>query len=363
MINHHKSSPLALEREANDTNTRVLAIESSCDETSCAVVNDLWVESNVIASQVQTHAKFGGIVPEIASRYHLDAIVPVVREALEQANVTFDAIDAIAVTHGPGLAGALLVGIQMARGLALALDKPLYGIHHLEGHLVSACLGDEQQHPILFEPHIALVVSGGHTELIEVKKLGQYRILGATRDDAAGEAFDKVAKMLGLGYPGGPVIDRLAEAGDSQAFEFPRAMLRQQNFEFSFSGLKTAVAMHLDQHGQPQSHQHLCDICAAFQAAVVDVLVNKACMAVKKTKSQSLHVVGGVAANSGLRAGVMAAAQIHNFTATMAPLRYCGDNAAMIAGAAALRIKAGFYPLVEMQPSIPLDDPSLWLSQ
>lgn len=325
---------------------RILAIESSCDETACAVVEGLYVHASVVASQVELHAQFGGVVPELASRHHLTAIVPVVTEALRQAKTTLAEVDAIAVTEGPGLVGALLVGVQLARGLSLATGLPLVGVHHMEGHLVSPFLVDaktpaEERTTFAPElpPHLALLVSGGHSELVEVRGLGRYTVLGSTRDDAAGEAFDKAAKLLGLGYPGGPVIDRLAAEGDPQAVPFPRAMLAERdNLEFSFSGLKTAVAVYLDQHGQPRSRQELADVCASFQAAVVEVLVAKVRAARRKVGASLVTVVGGVSANSGLR--------------------YCGDNAAMIGGAAALRWAAGKLrePAVEVYASLALDE-------
>ena len=346
---------------------RVLAIESSCDETACAVVDGMLVRSSVVASQVEIHARFGGVVPELASRHHLDAITLVIREAIREAGLSptslADQLDALAVTDSPGLVGALLVGVQAARGLALATNLPLFGVHHMEGHLFSAFLGDDRRAPEPFAPHLALLVSGGHTELVEVRGLGDYEILGATRDDAAGEAFDKVAKLLGLPYPGGPIIDHLAEEGNPEAVELPRAMLASPNFDFSFSGLKTAVAVHLDRHGQPRSRAELCDLCASFRAAVVDVLVAKACRARAERGLDRLHVVGGVAANAGLRARFEAAAAQQGFRLVAAPLRYCGDNAAMIAAAAAARVDAGCEPAVEVDASVAIDDPRLHISR
>ncbi len=316
---------------------RVLAIESSCDETAAAVVEGLRVCSSVVASQVEVHAEFGGVVPELASRHHLDAIVPVIRAALEESEMDLQEIDALAVTDSPGLVGALLVGVMAARGLAMSASLPLLGIHHLEGHLVSSFLGDSERAAREFAPHLALVVSGGHTELIAVEAFGRYTKLGSTRDDAVGEAYDKVSKMLGTGYPGGPVIDDLASSGDPDAIAFPRAMI-SKGLEFSFSGLKTAVAVHLEREGMPTSREALADLCASFQAAVVEVLVHKTVRAVKSAGSSQVRVVGGVAANSGLRAAMKEAGDRHGFTFEAVPLRYCGDNAAMIAGAAALRL-------------------------
>jgi N6-L-threonylcarbamoyladenine synthase len=340
--------------------TRVLAIESSCDETACAVVDGLRVLSSVVSSQIEVHARFGGVVPELASRHHLDLIVWVIRSALEQAGLDASRIatqlDALAVTDSPGLVGALLVGVQAARGLALATGLPLYGVHHMEGHLFSAFIGDAQREPTPFVPHLALLVSGGHTELVDVSGLGAYEILGATRDDAAGEAFDKVGKLLGLPYPGGPVIDRLAADGDPSAIEFPRAMLNSKDFDFSFAGLKTAVAMHVEREGQPRTRAELADVCASFRAAIVDVLVAKACAARRARGRDRIHVVGGVAANAGLRASFAAAAEREGFTCIAAPLRYCGDNAAMIAAAAAAQIEAGRPPRLEVRASVAIDE-------
>jgi N6-L-threonylcarbamoyladenine synthase len=341
---------------------RILAIESSCDESACAIVEGRRVLSSVVASQIETHAKFGGVVPELASRAHLDATQRVYAEALQRAGLqSLDSIDAIAVTEGPGLIGALLVGLQFAKGLALASGKPLYGIHHMEGHLFSAGLahGDDGGCELL--PHLALLVSGGHTELVEVRGLGEYQRIGGTRDDAVGEAYDKVGKMLGLGYPGGPVIDRLAQEGRADAIAFPRAMLHQPNFEFSFAGLKTAVAVHLDKVGQPSSLEELRDVCASFQAAVVEVLVTKTLRALAAGGLSRVHVVGGAAANSGLRSALTLAAEERGFTLRLAPLAYCGDNAAMIASAASARVGAGADRGVDLYANRPLDHEALGL--
>ncbi len=332
---------------------RVLAIESSCDETACAIVEDLHVRSSVVRSQIDVHARFGGVVPELASRHHLGGITPVIRAALEDAGVRLTDLDALAVTEGPGLVGALLVGVQAARGLALGTGLPLFGVHHLEGHLFSALLdGSTAAVP----EHIALLVSGGHTELVEVRGLGRYRMLGATRDDAAGEAYDKGAKLLGLGYPGGPVIDQLAREGNPAAHGFPRSMIDRDNFEFSFSGLKTALLVHVQRHGQPTSRAALADVCASFQAAIVEVLVHKARRAVRRSGLARLHVVGGVAANSGLRDAAKQAGVEDGFTVVVPAMRYCGDNAAMIAAAGAARFMAGCTPSVEIHTSLAIDE-------
>ncbi|MFV8751092.1 tRNA (adenosine(37)-N6)-threonylcarbamoyltransferase complex transferase subunit TsaD [Nannocystaceae bacterium ST9] len=341
----------------------LLAIESSCDETACAVVEGHEVRSSVVASQIEIHARFGGVVPELASRHHLDAITPVIEQAIREAGLEptrlADQLDALAVTDSPGLVGALLVGVQAARGLALATGLPLHGVHHMEGHLFSAFLGDRDHPSEPFEPHLALLVSGGHTELVDVAGLGEYRLLGSTRDDAAGEAFDKVAKLLGLPYPGGPVIDRLAAEGNPSAIEFPRAMLDSPNLEFSFSGLKTAVATWTQRHGQPSSHAELADVCASFQAAVVDILVGKTCKARRATGRTRVHVVGGVAANRALRSGFEQAAAREGFRVVAPPLRWCGDNAAMIAAAAGARHAHGWPAHVDVDASIAIDDPRL----
>lgn len=341
--------------------TRVLAIESSCDETAAAVVQGSTVLSSVVATQFEVHAKFGGVVPELASRQHLGAAVPVVEQALTRAAVTFADLDALVVTEGPGLMGALLVGVQLARGLALATSLPLIGVHHLEGHILSAFLGDERQEAKAFVPHVALLVSGGHTELVEVKGFGRYRSLGATRDDAAGEAYDKVAKLLGLGYPGGPLVDALAAEGNPGAHTFPRPMADKSGCDFSFSGLKTAVLVHTQRHGMPTSRAQLADICASFQAAVVDILVLKSCRALRGTHLDRLHIVGGVSANKGLRSAVVAAGAEHGFSSVVPALRYCGDNAAMIGAAGCARLAAGAAATVNVHTSLPLDDPSMRL--
>lgn len=337
--------------------TVCLAIESSCDETAAAVVDGSRVLSSVVSSQIELHAEFGGVVPELASRAHLAVVTRVVEDALRKAGLQrVTDVDAIAVTEGPGLAGALLIGVQMARGLAFATGLPLVGVHHMEGHIFSAFLGDATVEPTSFVPHVALLVSGGHTEIVDVPALATYHMLGSTRDDASGEAYDKVAKMLGLGYPGGPVIDKLATEGDPTAIAFPRGMIDHDNFDFSFSGLKTAVLVHVERNGEPKSRKELADVCASFQTAVVDVLVAKARRAVRTSASSRLHVVGGVAANRGLRAAAMAAGEADGFTVVVPPVRWCGDNAAMIGAAANARIDAGLSSDVDMHTSLALDD-------
>lgn len=335
----------------------ILAVESSCDETAAAVVAGLQVRSSVVASQVAVHAKFGGVVPELASRHHLTAVVPVVEEALKTAGIGWSELEGLVVTEGPGLVGGLLVGVQFMHGAALATGLPLLGVHHMEGHLLSPFLGDEKQAARELVPHLALSVSGGHTELVLVAGLGKYRVLGCTRDDAAGEAFDKVAKMLGLGYPGGPVIDRLAGEGDPKAIQFPRAMIERASLEFSFSGLKTAVAVHLQQHGQPATREALADVCASVQAAIVEVLVAKTRRARREHRCAAVTVVGGVSANRGLRAAMAAAAEKDGFQLFTPALRYCGDNAAMIGAAGSLRMREGVRGGVRVFASGAIDEP------
>lgn len=333
----------------------ILAIESSCDETAAAVMHEGRVRASIVASQIDVHAEFGGIVPELASRHHVQAIAPVVAEAIRLAGIDdMHQLDAIAVTHAPGLVGALLIGVQFARGLAFALERPLVGVHHLEGHLCSALLDDDGK-LAPWVPHLALVVSGGHTELVHARELGHYDVIGRTRDDAVGEAYDKVAKMLGLGYPGGPIIDRLADEGDPTSHSFPRSMLHQDNFAFSFAGLKTAVLVHLERNGPPRSRAELADICASFQRAAVDVLVAKTTRARRTLGIDKIHVVGGVAANRGLRAAMTEAARQQGFAFQPVPLPYCGDNAAMIAAAAELRLRSGVPSPIDVASTAPLE--------
>jgi N6-L-threonylcarbamoyladenine synthase len=318
----------------------VLGLESSCDETAAAVVEDgTRVLSDVVASQVDMHARYGGVVPELASRAHVANIVPVIEEALARADTTLDELGAVAVTQGPGLIGALLVSVQAGKGIAYARGLPLVGVHHLEGHLSAVYLEPE---PPPF-PHLALVVSGGHTTLIRVDDHGRLAELGATRDDAAGEAFDKVAKLLGLGYPGGVMIDRLARTGDPTAVRFPRAMTKKETgYEFSFSGLKTAVLVHVQQHGVPSTDgQALADLCASFQDTVVEVLVRKTRQAAREHGLTHVQVCGGVAANSRLRSQMAAAGAEDGFRVHVPPPKRCTDNAAMIASAGFFRLRRG----------------------
>lgn len=317
---------------------RLLAIESSCDDTAAAVFVDGTLRASVVASQDAVHAEYGGVVPELASRSHMRAIVPVVRRALAEAELAPPDIDAIAATRGPGLIGSLLVGLSAGKALARSLDRPFVGVHHVEGHLLSVLL----EHEIEF-PYLGLVASGGHTSLVLVERPGRYRTLGVTRDDAAGEAFDKVAKLLGLGYPGGRVIDELARQGDPRAIAFPRARLKsrtaERNYDFSFSGIKTAVGLHVREHGaSPAAHP---DIAASFQEAVVDMLLETTLAAARDTGVRRIVLVGGVSANSRLRSRAMAMAELDNLEVIIPSPRFCTDNAAMIGAVALRRLERG----------------------
>jgi N6-L-threonylcarbamoyladenine synthase len=316
----------------------ILAIETSCDETAAAVVRGgRDVLSNVVASQIDFHSRFGGVVPEIASRKHTEAIVGVVGEALERAGVSFDDLTAIGVTYGPGLVGALVVGVAYAKGLALAVGLPVVGVNHLEGHLFASWLADPEVSP----PFVALLVSGGHTSLVHAPEWGEYHTLGSTIDDAAGEAFDKVAKALGLGYPGGPAITRLAADGDPEAIAFPRAMLRSDDLDFSLSGLKTAVVTHIAKERAAGRDLDLPDIAASFQAAVIDVQVAKALRAVEECGVRTFLIGGGVAANPALREALTSAMQARGVRVSVPPPELCTDNAAMIGAAAHLHLWRG----------------------
>ena len=309
----------------------VLGIETSCDETAAAVVEDgRVVRSSVVSSQVDLHAQYGGVVPEVARRAHVDLIVPVVTDALVEAGVELGDLDAVAATHGPGLAGALLVGVSAAKALALVGGLPYVGVNHLEAHLYAGWL----EHPDMAPPLAVLLVSGGHTMCVAVDGPGAYRVLGQTVDDAAGEAFDKVARFLGLGYPGGPVIDRLARDGDPRAIAFPRAMPGE--IDCSFSGLKTAVVQHVRAHPDVV----VADVAASFQEAVVDQLVEKLALAADAVDATTLVLGGGVAANSRLRARTAELAAATGREAFLPPLALCTDNAAMIAAAATFRLGA-----------------------
>jgi tRNA N6-adenosine threonylcarbamoyltransferase len=309
---------------------KVLGIETSCDETAAAVVEDgRRALSDVVATQIELHRRWGGVVPELASRNHVMQVMPVVDEALTRAGVEPAALDGIAVTSGPGLVGALLVGVQVAKALAAAWEKPLVKVNHLEGHLLASFLAE----PAPAFPFLGLVVSGGHTSLYVAEAFGRYRLLGATRDDAAGEAFDKGAKLLGLPYPGGVAIDGAARGGDPAAVRFPKAIVRGAELAFSFSGLKTALLHHVRKHGAPQG-QELADVCASYQEAIVGALVQKLFRAARRLSFDRIVLSGGVAANSRLRAAVAArAAEYEGVEVFLPPPRLCTDNAAMIAAA------------------------------
>ncbi len=318
----------------------VLGIESSCDETGLALYDtEHGLLSHALHSQIAMHQEYGGVVPELASRDHIRRAIPLLEEVLSDAGLSRDQIDAIAYTQGPGLAGALLVGASVACGLGLALDKPVLGIHHLEGHLLSPLLASK---PPEF-PFIALLVSGGHTQLMRVDGVGQYQLLGETLDDAAGEAFDKSAKLLGLTYPGGPAISRLAESGDPLAYKFPRPMLHSKDLNFSFSGLKTAVLTVVKNHPNSVNgqlgQQDKANIARGFVDALVDVLVAKCVTAMKEHGMKRLVIAGGVGANSQLRSALNAAAQKKRFQVFYPELEFCTDNGAMIAFAGAMRLK------------------------
>lgn len=309
----------------------ILAIESSCDETSAAVVVDgREVLSNVIASQIDTHKKYGGVVPEVASRMHIEAISGVVQEALEEANVTLDKIDAIGVTYGPGLVGALLVGLQFAKGLSFATKKPLIGVNHIEGHICANYI----QHKELKPPFVSLVVSGGHTFIVHVKDYGEYEVIGQTRDDAAGEAYDKVARALGLGYPGGPKIDKLAKEGNPRAIQFPKANFHEETLDFSFSGVKSAVLNYLNKCKMQNIEINKADVAASFQYAVIDVLKENVLLTCKKRKVKTIAIAGGVASNSSLRATLIKDASKRGIEVLFPAPILCTDNAAMIGSAA-----------------------------
>lgn len=341
---------IAAARECSDV---VLAIETSCDETAAAVMRggrDLL--ASVVASQVDFHARFGGVVPEIASRKHIEAIAGVVDAALEEAGLGLEDLHAVAVTQGPGLVGALVVGLAYAKGLAFARNLPLVGVNHLEGHLYAARLHD----PSLEPPFVALIVSGGHTMLVHVPEWGRHRVLGRTLDDAAGEAFDKVAKLLGLGYPGGPAISRLAAEGDPDAIPFPRAMLKSGDLDVSLSGLKTAVLQYVQKERAAGRELNLPDIAASFQAAVIDVQVAKTLRAATELGVRAAVMAGGVAANAALRDALRAALAERGVRLVVPPMALCTDNAAMIAAVAHDEIARGRFLGISADP-----DPTMHL--
>ncbi len=337
-----------------------LGVETSCDETSAAVVEDgHTIRSNIIASQIPVHRQYGGVVPELASRHHVERIGQVVDCALEQAGVGLQDLKLVGVTAGPGLVGALLVGLSYGKALAFGADIPFVGVHHLEGHIHAVRLEKEVAFPFL-----CLVVSGGHTELIEVQRFGKYTMLGKTRDDAAGEAFDKVAKMLGLGYPGGPILDELARRGDSRFTAFPRSLLSEGSLEFSFSGLKTSVLNFLlrngwgpEGEGVEELKDHLPHIAASFQAAVVDVLLEKSMAAMERQGLTRLVVAGGVAANRYLRGRFETRVRAAGYELFIPSPVLCTDNAAMIAAVATYRFESGHRSPLDMnaRANLPLN--------
>lgn len=320
-----------MKKHSTEEDVYILAIESSCDETAAAVVkNGREVLSNVISSQIALHTLYGGVVPEIASRKHIEKINQVIQAALDEAGMTLEEITAIGVTYGPGLVGALLVGVAEAKAIAYAAKKPLVGVHHIEGHVSANFI----EHPDLEPPFICLIVSGGHTHLVVVKDYGEFEIIGRTKDDAAGEAFDKVARAVGLGYPGGPKVDKTAKEGDKNAIKFPRAKVEGAPYDFSFSGLKSAVLNHINHANMMGEEIHVPDLVASFQNAVVGVLVDHAVEAAKEFGYDKLAIAGGVASNSALREGMKEACEKAGITFYYPSPVFCTDNAAMIGVAA-----------------------------
>jgi N6-L-threonylcarbamoyladenine synthase len=332
----------------------ILAIETSCDDTSAAVVTaDGFVRASRAADQDSAHRPFGGVVPEVASRHHTEAILPLVDRVLTEAGIGWPDVTGLAVTNRPGLIGSLLVGVVTAKTLALVRGLPFVGVNHIEGHLLAPLLRDDQYHPpagFAF-PYLGLAVSGGHTHLFVVEDVARYRLLGRTRDDAAGEAFDKFAKMIGLGFPGGVRVDRAAELGDPKAYEFPRALMSAGDLDFSFSGLKSAAARTLQAMSEDERLAARADLCASYREAIVDVLVEKLKRAAERTGSKRWAVTGGVAANVRLRARVEAAAEAAGAVVAIPPIRYCTDNAAMIGLAGALRLARGERAAQDLSPS------------
>lgn len=324
----------------DEENRLTLAVESSCDETAAAVLRGgRTVLSNVISTQIPLHQKFGGVVPEIASRRHIVNIIPVIDEAIRQAGVERRELDQVAVTYGPGLVGALLVGVSVAKALAFALGIPLVGVNHLEGHIFANFLSDRELEP----PFVALVVSGGHTALVHVKGYNRFALMGQTRDDAAGEAFDKVARVMGLPYPGGPQIDRLAKEGDPMAVDFPQALRGDGSYEFSFSGLKSAVLNYLNNMRQKGVEVCRADVAASFQRAVVEILAEKSFEALKEAELDTLVLAGGVAANSSLEARLRREAEARGIRFAYPSPVLCTDNAAMIACRGFYQARAGRF--------------------
>ncbi len=333
---------------------RVLAIETSCDDTSVAIVEaDGFVKRVISANQDRKHRVFGGIVPEIAGRTHIEMLLPLIEECLQLAGMTWDHIDGIAVTNRPGLVGSLIVGVVTAKSLSLALNKPLIGVNHLEAHLLAPFLRDDEYAPPedFQYPFIALAISGGHTHLYYVTGLGEYSILGMTRDDAAGEAFDKFAKLAGLGFPGGVKVDQWAKQGSVDAYDFPRALIHEDNFDFSFSGLKTSAQRQVQSMDKEELKTHLPDLCASFQEAIVDVLIAKMEKALRRYNINRAVFTGGVSANSRLRQRVEEWSQKNHFQSVIPPIRYCTDNAAMVGLVGIQRLQQGEEDGQELAPS------------
>jgi N6-L-threonylcarbamoyladenine synthase len=334
----------------------LLALESSCDETSAAIVRDGKILANVVSSQIKLHAEYGGVVPELAAREHLKNLPPVTQSALREAGITPAQLDAVAATQGPGLAIALLVGFKAGQAMAFALNKPFFGINHHEAHLYSPWISSATRDADFakFQPNISLVVSGGHTMLVLVTSPLQHRVLGGTIDDAAGECFDKTGKLMGLAYPAGPTIDRLAAEGDARAYNFPRPLLHEANDDFSFSGLKTSVRYFLrDNPALLNDRKKVCDLCASVQAAIIEVLVTKTLRAAKRNNVRCVTTSGGVSCNRALRDGLERGCRENGFTLQLAERSLCTDNAAMIAVLAERKLRAGTAPTsldAEIQP-------------
>jgi N6-L-threonylcarbamoyladenine synthase len=334
----------------------LLALESSCDETSAALVRDGKILANVVSSQIQLHAEYGGVVPELAAREHLKNLPLVTQSALREAGVTPAQLDAVAATQGPGLATALLVGFKAGQAMAFALNKPFLGINHHEAHLYSPWISGATRDADFskFQPNISLVASGGHTLLVLVNSPLQHRVLGGTIDDAAGECFDKTGKLMGLAYPAGPTIDRLAAEGDARAYDFPRPLLHDVNDDFSFSGLKTSVRYFIRDHpALLEDRKKVCDLCASVQAAIIEVLVTKTLRAAKRNNVRCVTTSGGVSCNRALRDGLERGCQENGFTLRLADKSLCTDNAAMIAVLAERKLRAGVAPTgldAEIQP-------------
>ncbi len=319
----------------------IMGIETSCDETAAAIVEDgKKIISNVVASQINIHQKYGGVVPEIASRKHMEYIIPVIDKALDESEKKITDLSAIAVTYGPGLIGSLLVGLSVAKAMAYAQNIPLIGINHLEAHIYANFL----EHTEIIPPFVCLIVSGGHTSLVYIRNFGDYKLLGQTKDDAAGEVFDKIAKVLDLGYPGGPITERLAKKGDPSSIKFPRPILNDKSYDFSFSGLKTAVIYYIKELKEENKNIPVSDILASFQQAVIDVLVKKTIKAALKFKTKQIILAGGVAANNSLRREIKEKADLLDIKVFYPSIFLCTDNAAMVAS-------AGYYKLKENKKS------------